>query len=385
MAQFKLHSPTKPRKKDRDQKVVDGKEAKTSIWNREIELKPAFGAREKQRFFQLLGILLDSGLSITEGLEVIQGQQKKRLHKAIVAQITKALSEGQSLSEALRQQPKYFSTFEIFSIRMGEQSGQSVLVLQDLAAFHEKRLKLQRKLVQAFSYPAVVITIAFGVVYFMINFVVPMFRDIFARFDAELPDITNAVLYLSDLSTKYGGYVFLVMLGLFVLWTQLRKKRWYKSASSRLMLRIPLIGPIIGKVQVSRYCYSLALMLRSRVNLDQALELLEKVTTFEPLRATVAPVRKEVVEGKTLFQAMSSHAVFPSMLLQMVRVGEKTARLDDMLEQVAINLEDESETGISTLTSLLEPLLIVILGLVVGLILVSMYLPMFELSNTIGS
>lgn len=358
--------------------------AKPNIWNREIELSPAFGGKEKHRFFQMLGVLLDAGLGISEALEVIEGQQKKRLHKAIVGKIIASLNEGLSLSEALARQPKYFNTFERYSIQMGEHSGQMNLVLQDLSSFHEKRQKLKRKMTQAFSYPLVVILIAGGVVFFMVNFVVPMFRDIFARFDAELPAITQAVLSLSDFTTQYGLYIFLAMGALLLGFFRARNRTWFRRASSLLMLRIPLIGPIIRKVQVSRYCYSLALMLRSKVNLDQALQLLEKVVTFEPLQRSIGPMRREVEEGKTFHEAMEKHKIYPLMMQQMVRVGERTARLDDMLEQVAKTYEEESETGINTLTSLLEPLLIVVLGVVVGLILVSMYLPMFELSNTFG-
>ena len=355
---------------------------KVSIWQREIELRPSFGSKEKQRFFQLLGVLLESRLGISEALEVIYSQQKKRLHRQIVGEIVAALLEGLPLSEALALQTRYFSEFERFSIAMGEQSGQMAAVLADLAAFHEKRLSLQRKLVQAFSYPIVVIFIAGGVLFFMINFVVPMFKDIFARFDAELPAITQTVLSLSEFSSAYGSYILLLFLIIAIAFFRIRKQNWFQRFSGQVLLRLPLFGNIIRKVQLSRFCYSMSLMLRSKVSLDQTLDLLAKVTTFDPLRRTIAPIQKEIVEGKTLHEALQKHPVFPVMLLQMVRVGERTARLDAMLEQVAKNYEAESETGISTLTSLLEPILIVVLGLLVGIILISMYLPMFELSNT---
>lgn len=358
---------------------------KTSIWNREIELTPAYGSKEKQRLFQLLAVLLASGLGINEALEVILGQQKKRLHKQIVGDIQAALNQGRSLSEALSMQPKYFTPFERFSIKMGERAGQLKAILEDLASFHEKRRKLQRKMGQALSYPIVVIGIAGGVLFFMVNYVVPMFRDIFKRFDAELPAITQTVLSISDFSTNYSLHIFLALAILAALVLRFRKTKAWKRASGKLALRIPLFGGIIRKVQLSRFCYALGLMLRSKVNLDQALELLEQATAFYPLQETLQPIRQEVVEGKTLFEAMSKHAIYPAMVLQMVKVGERTARLDAMLEQVAKNYEEESETAIGTLSSLLEPILIVVLGLFVGLILVSMYLPMFELSNTFGS
>lgn len=379
MAQLNSHIPSHARHSS-----AGPLSEKTSIWHREIEIRPSFGSKEKLRFFQLLGVLLEAGLGIREALEVILEQQKKRLHKQIVRQIQAALDEGQSLSEALAHQAKYFSTFEQHSIRMGEQSGQMHRILSDLAAFHEKKLKLKRKMTQAFSYPMVVIFIAGGVVFFMVNYVVPMFSDIFTRFDAELPAITQAVMALSDFTTENGSLLAVLVLALIGSFALARKKSWYRRITSNLLIRIPLIGPIVKKVQVSRYCYSLALMLRSKVKLDQALDLLEQVIVFEPLQRSIAPIRKEVEEGGSLHDAMSQHKIYPIMMKQMIRVGERTARLDDMLEQVAKNYEEESESGINTLTSLLEPILIVVLGLVVGVILVSMYLPMFELSNTFG-
>ena len=359
-------------------------EAKESIWKREIELRPSFGSKEKMRFFQLLGVLLEAGLGIREALEVIREQQKKRLHKQIVAGIQSSLDDGHSLSVALERQEKYFTPFERHSIAMGEQSGQMHRVLEDLATFHDKRQKLKRKMTQAFSYPVVVTVIAGGVVFFMINYVVPMFRDIFARFDAELPAITQAVLSLSDLTTQYSGLILLFLALLVGAYFLVRRRTWYRRFTAAVTLRIPVIGPIIRKVQLSRYCYSLSLMLHSHIQLDQALALLEQVTPFEPLQRSIPTIRKEVEEGGTLFSAMSRFSIYPTMMMQMIKVGERTARLDDMLEQVAHTYDEESGAGISTLTSLLEPLLIVVLGLVVGVILVSMYLPMFELSNTFG-
>lgn len=360
-------------------------EAKTSIWNKEIELRPSFGSKEKQGFFQLLGVLLSSGLGINEALEVILQQQRKRLHKQIVADIQAALNQGMSLSEALGRQDKYFNPFERFSVRMGERSGQLHAILADLAAHHEKRRKLQRKMVQAFSYPFVVILLAGGVLFFMVNYVVPMFRDIFKRFDAELPTITQAVLSLSDFVTAYRWHIFLGMLLTGLLVWRLRKLTAWKRFAGQFVLRMPLFGPIIKKVQLSRFCYSLGLMLRSKVNLDQALELLAQATPFFPLKSVLPRIQADVVEGKTLYEAVCAHSIFPPMVQQMVKVGERTARLDDMLEQVAKTYEDESEAAIGTLSSLLEPILIVVLGLMVGVILVSMYLPMFELSNTFGN
>lgn len=358
---------------------------KTSMWNREIEFSPSFGGKEKQQFFHLLSVLMEAGLSITESLEVIEGQLVKKKSLEIVHALTEQLNNGLALSEAAAAQSKFFSKFEIYSLRMGERAGQMVQVLHDLATFHEKRIRLQRKFTQAMSYPAVVIGIAGGVLFFMINYVVPMFSDIFKRFDAELPKITQLVLALSEFSGQYGWWIILGILALGITGFQLRKRDAVQRIVSLTFSKIPLLGGIILKIQLSRFCYTLALMLRSKVSLDQALELMQEIIQYHPLQKTIPLIRQDIIEGNTLYDALRKHKIFPTVMTQMVKVGERTARLDKMIDNLAKNLEEEGEASITTLTSLLEPVLIVVLGLMVGIILVSMYLPMFELSNAISA
>lgn len=377
--------PTVQRQAAPTHHATQGNPKQPSIWNREIDFSPAFSGKEKQQFFHLLAMLMEAGLSITESLEVVASQLRKKKSQHIVQALAQALNEGHSLSEAATAQRKYFSKFEVYSLRMGEQAGQMVQVLFDLASYHEKRLRLQRKLTQALSYPAVVVTIAGGVLFFMINYVVPMFSDIFKRFDAELPRITQLVIACSDFFAQYGLALLLAFIGTLVAAFRLRKQPTLRRLVSNLTARIPLLGKLFLKLQLARFCYTLALMLRSKVSLDQALELMQEIIQYHPLQRTIPHIRKHIVEGKTLYEAIASHPIFPPVMLQMIKVGERTARLDTMVGNLAKNLEEEAETSISTLTSLLEPLLIVILGLMVGIILVSMYLPMFELSNTINA
>lgn len=365
-------------------KVLNDEGPEVSIWKREITLGKAFGGKEKQLLFQQLSVLLGAGLSITESLEVFGDQHPRQKVRVVVKQIGDALNEGKSFSTALGAHSQYFSVFEVQSILMAERAGQMVAVLKDLALYHEKRQKLQRKFVQAFTYPIVVLLIAAGVVFFMVRYVVPMFSDVFARFGAELPGITLLVLKLSEFATEWGWLVGLVLLVAGVVLFQVRETEQFRAWTGYGLLKVPVLGSLILKIQLSRFCYTLALMLRARVNLDQTLLLMEEAVRFVPLQKSLAGIRKDVEEGHSLHEAMGKHKIYPALMRQMVRVGEKTARLDVMMDNLARTLEDESETGVTTLTNLLEPLLIIVLGLVVGVILVSMYLPMFQLSNTIG-
>jgi type IV pilus assembly protein PilC len=381
MAEFKAQKLT-PLAQAPKAREGAAKPKEETIWNREIELTPAFSSKEKQQFFHLLAVLLESGLSITESFEILEDQTSKRKTKKVIAALSRSLNEGRSLFDAMQEQAKYFTPFEIYSIRMGEAAGRVNLVLADLSQFHEKRQRLRRKLSQAFSYPIVVLLIAGGVLAFMLGAVVPMFQDVFKRFGAELPAITQTILALSDGFRKYGIFLLLLVLLVTLVTLRLRKVERFQALGARLVRRIPVLGKLLFTVQLSRFCYTLSVMLKSRVTLDQALELLHKIVQYQPLRSVLGTVRQDVVGGKMLHEALARHKVFPIVLIQMVRVGERTAKLDVMLENLGKNLEEESEAGVTALTNLLEPLLIVILGLVVGIILVAMYMPMFQLSQT---
>jgi type IV pilus assembly protein PilC len=358
-------------------------EPHVSIWNRDIQIGPPVSPKDKRQFFQLLSILLESGLSITDSFSILIGQTKKKKFVAVLEQVQQLLNEGVTLSDALAKFPKHFTTFEVFSVKMGENSGNVVKILSDLGLYHEKRIRLQRKFTQALSYPIVVLIIAGVVLTFMIAFVVPMFEDSFKRFNTELPAMTRFVLGASTVLRDWGLLFLLVMsAGIFLL-IRFKDTVAVRRVLTGIVMRTPLIGQVVFKIQLSRFCYSLALMLKSKVNLDQALMLLEQVTMFHPLQRVIGPIRKDVMEGETIYDAFRKHAIFPSVLLQMVKVGERTARLDQMMDNLGKTLEEEGETGVATLTSLLEPMLIVFLGVVVGVILLSMYLPMFEMTNTV--
>jgi type IV pilus assembly protein PilC len=359
-------------------------QGQSSIWDRNLRLGPVLRLKDRRDLFQLLGILLGSGLGIIDCLEVLQDQARNPAIRQLLDQIRGQLADGLSLSESLARQAAHFTDFEVYSLRMGEQTGKTPAVLSNLASLYEKRIKLRRKVIQALSYPVAVILIALLVLTFMITFVVPMFQDIFARFDAELPPITRAILRLSDFALAYGLYALGTGIVAGILAWRMRNHPLARSGSSYLLLRTPFLGQLLLKLHLARMCYTFSSLLAARVNLDRALELLEKLITFYPLQLALVDIRKAVIEGSSLYEALRVHPVFPVFVTQIIKVGEKTAQLDQMIEKLAQSLEEESEAGISQLTQFLEPLLIVILGVMVAVILISMYLPMFELSNAIG-
>ncbi|MEM7512994.1 MAG: type II secretion system F family protein [Bacteroidota bacterium] len=356
-----------------------------SIWNRELIIGPPVSLKDRQQFYQLLGVLLSSGLSIIDSMEVLQEQLAKRKLKLIVSRIREQLESGFSLAESMEKNPKYFSPFEVYNVLMGEKTGKLKDILQNMAFFYEKRLKLRRKVRQAMTYPLVVIGIAILVMIFMINYVVPMFQDVFKRFDAELPPVTKFILSLTNGMDQYG-WIGLLLVGIIaIIFFRLRRIEGWRSFTSQSSLKLPIWGPLLLKLQLARFSYTFSLLIRSKITLDQALALMHKILRFPPLQQAVLQIQQEVSVGKSLFEAMKKHTVFPTYFLQIVRVGEKTAKLGEMMEKMAESLEEESEAGVQQLTQFLEPLLIILLGGMVAVILVAMYLPMFELGNAIGT
>lgn len=318
-------------------------------------------------------------------IEVLLEQLQKKHMREILLSVQKDLSAGIPLSQSFQKHVDIFTPFEIKSIHMAEQTGRMPEILASLAQLFEKRIRLKRKISQALSYPIAVILVAFLVLSFMIAFVVPMFEDIFSRFDSELPPITDAILKLSHAFTTHIGKLLGLVGLMFGLLLYVRKKPLFRKIHSQLLLKAPLLGKLMLKLQLSRFCYTFALLLNSKVNMDKSLGLLEQIIPFYPLQSVMGTIRKDVIGGASLYEAISQHPIFPSFFRQIIKVGEKTARVEQMLENLGKNLEEESEAGISQLTQFLEPVLIIVLGLLVAIILVAMYLPMFELSNAIAN
>ncbi|MEO0470839.1 MAG: type II secretion system F family protein [Bacteroidota bacterium] len=355
-----------------------------SIWEKNIQFGKAFPLKERQKLYQMLGILLRSGLGIMDCLAVLIEQASSKKIKAMLEQLQSHLEDGLPLSQAITHQPHFFSEFEIQNLKAGEESGQMADILTNLAALYGKRLRLKRKIIQAFSYPVAVIVVALLVLTFMIAFVVPMFEDIFQRFDSKLPPITEWLLSLSDFVQENGLWMILGLILSSVAAFFLQRQAGVRRVSAKVLLRLPLLGNLIRKLQLSRLAYTFSILLSAKVNLDQTLTLLTEIIRFPPLKSALVQIRKEVIEGSSLYDAISQQDIFPLYFRQIIRVGEQTARLDQMMEQMALSLEEESEAGVQQLTQFLEPLLIIVLGIMVAVILVAMYLPMFELSNAIG-
>lgn len=364
--------------------ILETSTPKPSIWQRQLFASQKLKLKERQRLYQQWSILLKAGLSIIDCLDILIGQVPSAPIEELLSKLKSGLEKGESLSNSFAAQGDQFTAFEQHSIRIGEQTGQLGQVLAQLASFYEKRLGLRRKMIQALSYPLVVILIAVGVVAFMLGTVVPMFEDIFNRFDATLPGITQAIMHASGFFRNHILFLLGLLMLIGGLGVYLSKKAIVRLFLSNLILKLPLIGRMVLHLQMARLAAGLGMLMEAKVPLDQALDLVQEMMGFAPLRAVIPRIHQAVIQGSSFNEAVKKEKIFPISFVQMIQVGEKTARTDEMLDHYAKATEEEAEVQLNQLTQLLEPMLILTLGGLVALILVAMYLPMFELSSVMG-
>lgn len=350
--------------------------------NKDIEL---FGSglsdKKKEAFYIEMSILLSAGVDIKTALEIIYEEQTKAKEKVLFGTLKENIIAGSTLSDAIKNSGK-FSDYEFFSLQIGEESGKLALVLQQLAAFYQSKIKQRRQLVSALSYPVLVLSTSFGAIFFMMNFIVPMFADIFKRFGGNLPGITQAIVSISEVVNNYILYVFLMIIGTIIFLFTQKQKVWYQKWSAILIIKIPLMGDLIKKIYLARFCYSMNLLISSKIPILRSLDLIKKMIGFYPIEMALTQIEEDILQGKALHKSMAEHDVFPKRLVSLVKVGEEVNQLDIFFDKIAKQYTDEIEHQTGLIGSLIEPIMIIFLGLVVGIILIAMYLPLFQLSNS---
>lgn len=354
------------------------------LLNTEISLfKRGFSDQNKESFYLELSMLISSGLNIKSALELIKEEQSSPAHTALIHRLEVDLINGVALWEAMRDTGE-FTPYEFFSIQIGEETGKLTKVLDQLHQFFSAKLKQRQQLISALSYPLIILFTSIGAVAFMMLFIVPMFSDVFKRFGGDLPDITKAIIAMSFFVRNY----FLLIVSIFsvvgIMVYKSRKKEWLRKYSSKLLFRIPVLGNIIFSLQLARFCNSMALLLGSKVPLVRSLELIGQMINFYPIQVTLAPMTKEIYRGSSLQASMAHHSVFGKKMISLVKVGEEVNKLDVFFDKLAQQFSSTAQHQTGLINTFLEPAMIIFLGIVVGFILLAMYLPMFQLSTSIG-
>ncbi|WP_257668264.1 type II secretion system F family protein [Parapedobacter tibetensis] len=343
-------------------------------------LFPTFGDKQKEAFYHELGILLTAGIDLKSTLDMLIGQQQNKRNKAMLSQVQEAVVQGSSLSGAMQQHTP-FSAYEYHSVQIGEETGKIAPVLQDLALYFRKRLKQKRQITSALTYPCIVVLTSMGAIFFMMNFIVPMFADIFQRSGSDLPPITQFIVSVSTFTRKYLPLTLLALVALAIwLYTQ-RLTGWYRKWMAQLMLHLPIFGSMVRKIYLARFCNSMALLTGAKVPLIRALQLCKQMVGFYPIERSLVTVEDRILHGHSLHSSLAAYAIYDSKLISLVKVGEEVNQLADFFGKVADQYNDEVEYQSATIAALLEPLIIIFLGLFVGLILIAMYLPMFQMGD----
>ena len=357
---------------------------KPDLLKRELSLFPVrLSDKQKEALYLELATMIAAGVDIKAALDLVEEEQVKEQHAAIIRGIKTKVVNGASFSEAL-QQSGHFTAYEYYSIQIGEEIGKLSPVLHELAGYYTKKLKQQRQFVSALSYPVLVLLTSLGAVGFMLYFIVPMFSDVFKRFGGELPYITQLIVNLSQGLSDYLPVVLLTLVGTGVLLWMVSKKTWFQQASARLLVKIPVFGAVYKGIHLARFSSSMALLIGAQVTLLRAVQLIRQMISFYPVHTALLQVEQDIMGGKSLHESLKQFTIFDSRLIALVKVGEEVNQLDIFFHKLAQHYSEEVEHKTTMLSAFMEPLMIIFLGLVVGFILIAMYLPMFQLSTSIG-
>ena len=357
----------------------------TSITPVRKGLRLPFLKREKVKLKELavysrqLSVLIDAELPLIQSLSILEEQQKNKYFRTVIRTIKEDVEAGSTLNQAKRKHPKVFDDLYCNLVASGEQSGSLDIMLRRLAEYIERTVKLRAQVRQAMIYPVAIVIFAVVVSVFLLWKVIPVFAGIFRDLGAELPLLTAVIIKMSNFVQKNILFVFLGLIGLFLAFRYYRNTTQGRWVMDRLILRIPLFGKLLYKVAMTRVTRTLATLISGGVPMLEALKITSSTAGNVLIEKEILDARKLVSEGKTLNEGFQESGRFPLMMLQMINVGEATGTLDEMLSKLANFYDEEVETSVAALLSVLEPIMLIFVGGIVGSLVISMYLPIFSL------
>ena len=355
---------------------------------KEIKVLPriprGIGSKRISIFTRQFSVMLDAGLPLVQCLEILGEQEEHQGFQAIINAVRTDVESGSALAEAMRKHPKAFDNLFVNMVAAGEAGGILDIILQRLSTYIEKIVKLKSQVKSALVYPVTVILIAAGVVTIILWKVIPVFAQLFAGLGSEMPFLTRAVISASNFVGRFFPFILIVLIALVVFLRQYHKTYRGRRVLDGILLKIPVIGMLLRKIAVARFCRTLGTLTSSGVPILDGLEITAKTAGNAIIEDAVMSVRKSVEEGRTISEPLGDTKVFPPMVVQMINVGEQTGALDQMLSKIADFYEEEVDTAVNGLMKLLEPLMITVLGVVIGTIVAAMYLPLYSILSKIG-
>jgi type IV pilus assembly protein PilC len=364
-------TPTKIKKKPKD------------LFENVAFLQPKIKESDVIIFARQFSTMIDAGLPIIQCLDILYTQQDNVTFKKMLKEIKESVEGGATLAEALKKFPKQFDDLFVNMIAAGEAGGILDAILRRLAAYMEKAAKLKAQVKGAMTYPIVTLIIAVIVLAVILVFVIPVFQEMFADFGGELPAPTQLVVAMSDMVKSKIVYIIIAIILFTIAFKKFHSTQKGRDVVDDLLLKIPVFGELLRKVAVAKFTRTMGTMLASGVAILEALDIVAKTAGNRTVEKAIYNVRSGIAEGRTMADPLSESGVFPPMVCQMIGVGESTGALDAMLEKIADFYDEEVDQAVENLTALIEPFMLVFLGVTIGGLVVAMYLPIFKMAGAI--
>ena len=352
------------------------------------EYLPFFKGKVKEKnivvFCRIFSTMINAGLPLIQCLDLLAQQEESKVFKKIIKAVKEDVEGGASLTEALKKYPEVFDELFVNLVAAGEAGGILDVILVRLSNYLEKAMKLKARVKGAMTYPAAVLLISIGVVALLLLKVIPVFQKMFEGMGGELPGPTAALIAASEFAQSYWWFIAGILVVVYIAF-----KRFYKTAKGRwtidsLLLKAPIFGPLLKKVAVAKFSRTLSTMMSSGVPIMEGLSIVSKTSGNVVVEDALLKTRQSISEGRTIAEPLSETGIFPPMVVQMIAVGEATGALDAMLSKIADFYDDEVDTAVDAMTKLLEPVMMVFLGGVVGGMIIAMYLPIFKMAALVG-
>ena len=375
-----------PKKGKGKAKKKAGKKGKKGAMQIEINIGAAVNEKTLTIFTRQLAQLTSAGLPLLSGLTVLARQEKNQTLKRVLGELAEVIEGGGTFSEGLAQHPKVFNKLFVSMVKAGELGGVLEVVLDRLAQFMEKAMRIKGKVKAAMFYPIAVLVVAVVIMAILLIFVIPKFKDVFGDLTGEdgLPEFTEIVLSISDTVKNNAFGTFTAIFAFFLTLSMLAKTKYGRFVLDKLALFFPIVGPVVEKVAIARFARTLGTLINSGVPILQALNIVKDTSGNTVVAQAVQDVHDSVKEGETIVAPLEASRVFPPMVISMVDVGEKTGDMPQMLEKIADTYDEEVDRAVESMTSLIEPVMIVFLAVIVGSIVIAMFLPLIRMIETIS-
>jgi type IV pilus assembly protein PilC len=353
-----------------------------------LEYLPFLKGKIKQKnvvvFCRIFSTMINAGLPLIQCLDLLAQQEQNKAFSTIIRSIKEDIEGGTSLTNALKKYPKIFDDLFVNLIAAGEAGGILDVILERLSSYMEKAMKLKSRVKGAMTYPVAVLVISMAVVALLLLKVIPVFQKMFEGMGGKLPGLTQALITASEFTQKYFLFIVVILVIIYIAFT-----RFYKTEKGRwivdsLVLKAPIFGDLMKKVAVAKFSRTLSTMMSSGVPILEGLAIVSKTSGNKVVEDALLKTRQSISEGRSIAEPLAETGIFPPMVVQMISVGEATGALDSMLNKIAIFYDDEIDVAVDSMTALLEPVMMVFLGGIVGGMIIAMYLPIFKLAAVVG-